>query len=328
MRTLYLSQQGCYVSLQQEQLIIQRHKIEIQRVQLPLIEQILVFGNSQITTPAVRACLQRNIPIGYLSRLGYCYGRTLSIEQGYRQLARYQQNITAIDRLIVAKKIVQAKIQNCRTLLLRQQRKNTAPDLSHAIEQLQHFSTQTLQTDAVERLMGIEGVAAATYFNAFGQCLTNPDFTFIARSRRPPGNPINAMLSFGYQVIWSHILTLLELQGLDPYYGCLHQDSNRHAALASDLIEEFRAPIVDSLVLYLTNRRMIDAGNDFEYHDGGCFLNESGRKKYLTAFLQRMSEQLASNDQQPRWDLLNRQVKQFKQFIYQPTYIYEPYQIR
>jgi CRISP-associated protein Cas1 len=328
MRTLYLSLQGCYLSLEQEQLIIQRQKVEIQRVQLPLTEQILVFGNSQITTPAIRACLQRNIPIAYLSRLGYCYSRTISITRGYRQLARYQQDLTAIDRLVVARKIVRAKIQNSRTLLLRQQRKNSITTLSEPIDQLQHLSIQVLQADAIDRLMGLEGIAAAVYFDAFGRCLQNPDFTFIARSRRPPGNPINAMLSFGYQVIWNHLLTLIELQGLDPYSGCLHQTSDRHAALVSDLIEEFRAPIVDSLVLYLTNRRMVETATDFEYRDGGCFLNESGRKKYLKAFLQRMSESIPTADQQPRWDLLNRQVKNFKQFVYQPTYSYEPYLIR
>ena len=328
MRTLYLSLQGCYLSLDQEQLIIQRQKVEIQRVQLPLTDQILVFGNSQITTPAIRACLQRDIPIAYLSRLGYCYGRTLSIERGYRQLARYQQELTAIDRLIVARKIVQAKIHNCRTLLLRQQRNNSVLELGKSIEQLQHLSIQVLQVEAIERLMGMEGIAAAIYFEAFGRCLQNPDFTFIARSRRPPGNPVNAMLSFGYQVIWNHLLTLVELQGLDPYSGCLHQTSDRHAALVSDLIEEFRTPIVDSLVLYLTNRHSIDAAADFEYRDGGCFLNESGRKKYLAAFLQRMSEPIPTADNQPRWDLINRQVKKFKQFVYQPTYSYEPYLIR
>lgn len=328
MRTLYLSLQGCYLSLEQEQLIIQRQKVEIQRVQLPLTEQILVFGNSQITTPAIRACLQRDIPIAYLSRLGYCYGRTLSIERGYRQLARYQQELTAIDRLIVARKIVQAKIQNCRTLLLRQQRKNSITELSKPVEQLQHLSIQVLQVETIERLMGLEGLAAAVYFEAFGRCLQNPDFTFIARSRRPPGNPVNAMLSFGYQVIWNHLLTLVELQGLDPYSGCLHQTSDRHAALVSDLIEEFRTPIVDSLVLYLTNRRSIATATDFEYRDGGCFLNESGRKKYLAAFLQRMSEPIPTAENQPRWDLINRQVKKFKQFVYQPTYSYEPYLTR
>jgi CRISP-associated protein Cas1 len=138
------------------------------------------------------------------------------------------------------------------------------------------------------------------------------------------------MLSFGYQVLWNHLLALIELQQLDPYQACLHQGSERHAALASDLIEEFRAPIVDSLVLYLINRRMINADEDFSYYNGGCYLNDTGRKKYLEAFLQRMEDQVQTNsaEQQPRWDLLTQQVKLFKQFVYQPSSIYRPYLIR
>jgi CRISPR-associated protein Cas1 len=138
------------------------------------------------------------------------------------------------------------------------------------------------------------------------------------------------MLSFGYQVLWNHLLSLIELQGLDPYFGCLHQGTERHAALASDLIEEFRAPIVDSLVMYLINRNMIDANTDFTYHNSGCFLNDSGRIKYLKAFLQRMEEKLntIAGENQPRWDTLNQQVKAFKQFVYNPIKGYQPYELR
>jgi CRISPR-associated protein Cas1 len=137
------------------------------------------------------------------------------------------------------------------------------------------------------------------------------------------------MLSFGYQVLWNHLLSLIELQGLDPYSACLHQGSERHAALASDLVEEFRAPIVDSLVLYLVNRGMVSAEADFEHREGGCYLSETGRKKYLQAFLQRMEEPVQTADgTQPRWDLLMQQVKAFKRFVYDPSQRYTPYLIR
>ncbi len=178
--------------------------------------------------------------------------------------------------------------------------------------------------------MGFEGAGAREYFSAFGECLNNTEFIFAGRSRRPPGNPVNAMLSFGYQVLWNHLLTLIELQGLDPYYPCLHQGSERHAALASDLIEEFRAPIVDSLVMYMVNRKLMDTEQDFVYHEGGCYLNDSGRPKYLKAFLQRMEEEIQteSGEKQPKWDLLTQQIKAFKQFVYDPIQLYKPYQIR
>jgi CRISP-associated protein Cas1 len=326
MRSLYLSQQGCYVSLMQESLVVSYQRQEIQRVQLPMLEQVLMFGQSQLTTQAIRACLQRDIPIVYLSRLGFCYGRSIAIERGYRQLSRYQQDLSGVERLIIAQRIVQAKLKNCRVILQRQQRKRDQ-GLGDTILQLQRFAEQALQTEETDRLMGIEGVGAAVYFEAFGRCLEHPDFVFLSRSRRPPGNPVNAMLSFGYQVVWNHLLTLVELQGLDPYFGCLHSGSARHAALVSDLLEEWRGPIVDSLVLYLVNRRMMSVEADFEFRDGGCFLNQSGRKKFLQAFLSRMEEVISSEENQPRWDLLNRQVKRFKQFVYQPTHLYEPFLI-
>lgn len=330
MKTLYVSQQGCYVSLHQETLRIQHQGKILATAQIPLIEQILIFGKSQITTQAIRTCLWQNIPIAYLSRLGYCYGRVLPIERGYRQLSRYQQELSLLDKLITAKNLVTAKIKNSRVLLQRQYRRNSNSNLVVSIDTLQHLLTKIPQVDNLQTLMGYEGAAAESYFSAFGEALNHPDFIFLARSRRPPGNPVNALLSFGYQVLWNHLLTLIELQGLDPYQACLHQGSERHAALASDLIEEFRAPIVDSLVLSLIHHRSINADRDFSYRDGGCYLNDTGRKQYLSSFIQRMDELLSSEDgdKQPRWDLLTQQVKQYKQFVYTPTYSYQPYLIR
>ena len=330
MRTLYLSQQGCYVSLHQEMLIVKQGDRVLNQVQLPLLEQVLVFGQSQLTTQAIRACLGRDIPIAYLSRMGYCYGRMVAIERGYRQLARYQQALSSLERLLVAQVIVQGKLLNSRVLLMRQQRRQSSLNLDKAIERLDYLAGQVRDASEVDRLMGLEGAGAVQYFQAFGDCLRHPDFVFGGRSRRPPGNPVNALLSFGYQVLWNHLLTLIELQGLDPYSGCLHQGSYRHAALVSDLLEEFRAPLVDSLVLQVVNRGEMDAQEDFDYRDGGCFLGELGRRKWLRAFIQRMEESLQTGDDvpQPRWDLLNRQVRAYKQFVYSPVQGYAPYRIR
>lgn len=329
MRSLYVSQQGCYLSLQQEKILIKRGQQVLDEVQLPLLEQILVFGQSQVTTQVIRACLQRDIPIVYLSRMGFCYGRLLPIGRGYRQLARYQQQLSAVERLITARAIVQAKLKNSRVILLRQQRRQPTAPLTLAIESIEYLVQQAANVESTERLMGFEGAGAASYFGAFSECLADERFVFMARSRRPPGNAVNAMLSFGYQVLWNHLLSLIELQGLDPYYACLHQGSERHAALASDLLEEFRAPIVDSLVLYLINRRMMDIELDFEPNGGGIYLSNLGRKKYLRAFLQRMEERIQTDaGEQPRWDLLSQQVRAYKLFVYDPARVYKPHMIR
>jgi len=330
MRTLYVSQQNCYVCLQQETLLVKQGETICGEVQLPLLEQVLIFGKSQVTTQAIRACLWRDIPITYLSRMGFCYGRILPIARGYRQLSRYQQQLSSVEKLMSARAIVQAKLKNSRVLMRRQRKRLESEILENVLQSLDYLANQAAVADSVERLMGFEGAGAAQYFSAFAECLTNTDFVFTARTRRPPGNPVNAMLSFGYQVLWNHLLALIELQGLDPYYACLHQAHDGHAALASDLIEEFRAPIVDSLVLWLVNSKVVNAQKDFDYRDGGCYLNDSGRRKYLQAFLQRMEEEIQtdSGEKQPKWDLLTEQVKAYKQFVYNPSLLYQPYQIR
>jgi CRISPR-associated protein Cas1 len=329
MRSLYVSQQGCYLKLQQETLIVKQGETIHAQVQLPLLEAILIFGKSQVTTQVIRTCLWRDIPIAYLSRMGYCYGRVMAIERGYRQLSRYQQQLSMGERLVTARAIVAAKLKNSRIFLRRQLRYQDSERVEQVLLSLKHLITQAAEADSLERLMGFEGAGAAQYFSAFGECLKNPEFVFMGRSRRPPGNPVNAMLSFGYQILWNHLLALIEIQGLDPYQACLHQGTERHAALASDLIEEFRAPIVDSLVLWLVNSKIVDASSDFTYRDGGCYLNELGRTKYLSFFLQRMEELMLtdSGEKQPRWDLLNQQVKAFKQFVYNPVQTYQPYKL-
>lgn len=225
--------------------------------------------------------------------------------------------------------MVRAKVKNSRVLLQRQRRRIESATLSDAIQGLTYLIYRVEQADSIERLRGFEGAAAACYFGVFGECLTGEGFSFHTRSRQPPLDPVNALLSFGYQLLWNHLLSLLELQGLDPYEACLHQGSERHAALASDLIEEFRAPIVDSLVLYLVNSAMVSGETDFDFPGSACYLNDQGRKKFLRAFLQRMEEPLATPDgQQPRWDLLNRQVKAYRQFVSDPSLGYKPYLIR
>ncbi|MEQ8959469.1 MAG: CRISPR-associated endonuclease Cas1, partial [Coleofasciculus sp. C2-GNP5-27] len=164
MRTLYVSQQGCYVSLHREMLQVKQGDTVHAQVQLPLTEQILVFGKSQVTTQAIRACLWRNIPIAYLSRMGYCYGRLMSIERGYRQLAHYQQQLVLGERLKTARAIVVAKLRNCRILLRRQRRRNGSDKLEKVLQCLDYLAIQASEADSIERLMGFEGANRCRFF--------------------------------------------------------------------------------------------------------------------------------------------------------------------
>lgn len=330
MNTLYISKQGCSVALRQEQLVIKQGEAEDRQVQIPLIEQVLIFGQSQITTQAVRACLRQNVQILYLSRMGRCYGRLLPITTGYRQLSRYQQTMEDSTRLAVAIAIVQAKLSNSRVMLQRQARQRSTESLIDAVGQLAMFADLAHAADSLDTLMGIEGAGAACYFSVLGDCLHNAEFQFTERTRRPPTDPVNALLSFGYQLLWNHLYSLIESQNLDPYEGCLHQGHRQHPALASDLLEAFRAPIIDSLMLYLVNHRVMDVEQDFTFNQGGCYLNGNGRRKYLRTFIARMEEEIKGGSAipRPRWDLLMSQVKDYKNSIYATGSPFKPYRIR
>jgi CRISP-associated protein Cas1 len=329
MATLYLLDQGCRVALRNEALLVYQQAVLKQTVQLPTLERVLVFGSAHLTTPVIRACLRREVGIGYLSRQGRCYGRVLPIRLGYRSLFRLQQSLAAEAGLGAARAMVTAKIQNSRVLLLRSQRRRPLPALEEAITFLDYFAQKARGAVSLETLRGYEGAAAAQYFPAFGLMLTEPDFVMTQRSRRPPLNPVNALLSFGYSVLWNHLLGQIELQGLDSYLGIFHTANDRHPALTSDLLEEFRAPIIDSLVVWLINSRVIQAMDDFEFRDGGCFLNERGRRTFLKYFIQEMNELVqVDSSMLPRWALLEKQVSAFKRFLYHSEEEYLPYRIR
>jgi CRISPR-associated protein Cas1 len=167
MRTVYVSQPGCYVSLHQEMLVIKKGESVLGEIQLPLLEQLLIFGQSQVTTQAIRTCLWRSIPIAYLSRMGYCYGRSIPIERGYRQLSRYQQQLCFAQRLQVARRIVQAKLKNSRVILMRQQRRQASDAIVFAIQCLEHLIKKAGEAETIEKLMGMEGAGGCSVFFYF-----------------------------------------------------------------------------------------------------------------------------------------------------------------
>lgn len=314
--TIYITRQGCTVNLVKEKIIIKHKGIVCQECQLPLIDLILVFGSSQLTTQVIKACLQRGIAIIYLSRSGYCYGRLLPVSKSRQSLIAHQVQLTDEQKLFVSRQLIHAKLHNCRVILLRQHRRNPDHKIQFGIQSLQGMVARSLTAQTLPELMGIEGAGARAYFEALGACFQHPDLVFEGRSRRPPGNEINALLSFGYQVLWNHLLGLVENYGLDAHQGCLHTNHHGHAALVSDLLEPFRAPVIDTLVLWLVNTPVIKAQEDFEFKEGGCFLNALGRKRFLHAFLLRMDK---ANQKNLFWSVIIKQIQAFCQWLIQPT---------
>jgi CRISPR-associated protein Cas1 len=258
----------------------------------------------------MKLCLRLDIPIIVLNGLGRFFG-TIESTGNYNVLLQQKQFERLTDSdfvLATARQIVSGKISNSRALLQRRQRQNARDRLVKAINELSALRSRLSEAATLDELRGYEGAAAAVYFNGLGDCLP-ASFRFEKRTRQPPLDPVNALLSFGYTLLFYNIYALSRARGLSPYVGMLHALRQGHPALCSDLIEELRAPVVDSLVTTLLNK-MIFTPADFYYDDSsastvdpgsadasaatappaarGCFLTDNARRTFVAQFERRL----------------------------------------
>ena len=320
MRSLYLLRPHGTAGIEGEQLVVRSEEQELDRMGLPLLDQILVVGQMQLTTQLIRACLRRGIPIAYLSSSGHCLGRIQPLEGGYRHRARRQGELSQERRLALARILVGGKIANSRVLLQRFTRRNGRPAVESCLRRLGQLQTLISRAACPNHLRGLEGSAAALYFRSLGGLLEGDGFGFAVRSRRPPLTPFDALCGFGYGVLWNALLLRAELRGLDPYNGVLHVGSPRHAALVSDLIEPLRTFLVDPFHGQLIRAGKLSASDHFQPYGGGVYLNDSGRRLWLRAWSAFMAEpiQLGETGRGPRWEVLDQLVKSFAAAVDDP----------
>jgi CRISP-associated protein Cas1 len=213
-------------------------------------------------------------------------------------------------------------------LLLRLNRKRQVSQVASAIAKLLDDIAALAQTDNLDSLRGYEGIGAARYFPALGQLITNPGFSFCERNRRPPRDPVNSLLSFGYTLLFNNVLSLILAEGLNPYLGNLHRSDRKEPQLAFDLVEEFRAPVVDSLVIALINKKMLRP-TDFTYPNeaGGVYLEGGARRLFLQHFEARISETIMHPRTQQQVSYrraMQIQVQEYKRCL-QTSARYQPF---
>jgi CRISPR-associated protein Cas1 len=231
--------------------------------------------------------------VSYLSSGGWLYGITRGMDHKHIELRRLQFGAAADPArcLALARRFTTVKIRNGRTMV----RRNADPAPVHAIDRMKQLIDAAESAGSLESLLGIEGTAARIYFDAFATMLHPPEdtdrlaFDFDGRNRRPPRDPINALLSFGYAMLTKDVAVALIAVGFDPYLGFYHQPRYGRPALALDLMEEFRPLIVDSVVLSAVNTGAIKRG-DFVSRGGAVALTPAGRSAFLRAYERRMDE--------------------------------------
>lgn len=286
---LYVQEQGAKITLSGEELIIKSKKGDA-RARLPNVSQVSVFGNVQITTQALRAVLERGVSVSFLSTGGWFYGRATGVESKNVELRIAQHRAMSDDAtcLALARGIVASKIRNSRTLL----RRNHSAPPEVTLFELEQLAKKSETAESTPALLGIEGTAARSYFGAFTGMLKGvgaETFDLDGRNRRPPRDPVNALLSLAYSLLTKELAHVLASSGLDAMLGFYHQPRFGRPALALDLMEEFRPIVADSTVISAINNGVIEPG-DFITHPTGVALRPAGRRRFLLAYERRMDQ--------------------------------------
>ncbi|MDO5409782.1 MAG: CRISPR-associated endonuclease Cas1 [Lachnospiraceae bacterium] len=282
MSYLYVCEQGAVVGVAENRFQVKYRDGMVTSIPAESMEVIEIFGKVQITTQCMEECLKRGISVIFYSTNGAYYGRLISTSHVNVERQRRQAELSKNEqfKLDFSKQIIDAKIRNQIVILRRYARKNK-DDIGQAVNEMQYMHWKVMHASDVEQLMGYEGYAAKTYFKTLGN-LINQDFAFKGRTRRPPLDPFNSLISLGYSIILNELYGKLEAKGLNPYFGMMHKDREKHPTLASDLMEEWRAVLIDSTALSLLNGHEL-CKEDFyiDLENPGVYLTKDGFKIYI-----------------------------------------------
>ncbi|MBX3452706.1 MAG: CRISPR-associated endonuclease Cas1 [Planctomycetaceae bacterium] len=287
---LFVQEQGTYVGKDGDRLKITPLKSDPIYVPLIQVSRVSVLGGVQVTAAALKELANRNIPVCHFSYGGWFTAMTTGMSHKNVEL-RMAQSRAAFDpelALPLARGFIVAKIRNSRTLLRRHAAEEHKADLDRLAESTQRAE----RANSRESLLGIEGMAAKTYFAGFARLLRGGEtFQLESRNRRPPTDPINALLSFVYALLTREMTITLQSVGFDPFLGFLHQPRYGRPSLALDLAEEFRPLIADSVVLTLVNNEEVSA-RSFISRAGSVALTDAGRKAVIAGFERRMETEV------------------------------------
>ena len=285
---LYVQKQGAYVGKKGESLVVTFEGEEVTRVGLKDVSQLVLCGNVQVSTQTMHLLCDADIPVVLLSSGMWFHGiaHGQSLRNAYDRAAQFHTAADPIRSLAFARALVRDKGLNQRTQL----RRNAPPSiaLDRTLADMDDMIDRVAVAPAVDVLLGIEGNIARCYFQRFGTTLKPRDFDadwdFNSRNRRPPKDPVNAMLSFAYAMLAKECTVALLSEGLDPYWGLYHRPRHGRPSMALDLMEPFRPVIADSVVITAINTGMVRAGN-FTKAASACAMNDAGRKFPEARFL-------------------------------------------
>lgn len=293
LRTLHLVAPGLTLSRASERIVVAKGADQLREIPIHTLDQVILNGNVFVTTAALRLCIENGVSVHFADFHGTPYA---SLEDGQTdramlRAAQYAAHERPAFQMRLARALVLAKIAAQSALLRRYLRHHPAPEGADPspLTQMARMRDGALSAKDLDALRGYEGMAARTYFGALRRIVPD-EFGFGGREAHPPGDPVNAMLSYGYTVLYANLLTLIQRRGLDPSLGFLHAARDGYCALASDLMEPYRAPVVDGTVLALITRRQLRP-EGFEMQPGGrfCRMHDTTKRTLIHALESKLA---------------------------------------
>lgn len=290
LNTLYVTRQKSYLHKERETIVIMQGEDKIAQFPSLTVGNIICFGQVSVSPFLMGYCAEEGIGLSFYTEYGRFLARVQGKQTGNVLLRRIQYRMADDEakHLSISRTIIAAKIANTRSILLRELRNHGSNTFLEAAQKhLVSSLRRVREVKSLSQLMGVEGDAANVYFSVFNHLLRGSGFEFNGRVRRPPTDPVNALLSFVYSLITQECFSALQGVGLDPFVGFLHKDRPGRASLALDLLEEFRAAWADRLVLTMINRKQV-AMKDFIFESSGAVqLKDEARKNLLAVYQER-----------------------------------------
>jgi len=361
MSILYLIEQNATVSKEGGCLLIKKEGAVSHTIHLFKLEQIVLFGNIFLTPAVIRYLLKEGIDTAFMTKKGRYLGR-LQSALGKNIILRREQFRKIEDQnfcLSTSKSIVKGKLANLRAILMRLNRTRENIELDNQILSLRNLIAKVDDVDNIDSLRGYEGKGTAVYFEGFSRGFLTEDFEFPGRVRRPPTDPVNALLSLGYTLLLNQVIAAVSLVGFDPYFGTLHSMDYGRPSLALDLMEEWRPTIVDTLVLSVFNlkaliptdfeerpwaapdtgeeKEMVEAGSKIDFREPSeknkvaIILTESGFRKFITQYERKMNQKVQyhlTGEQMTYRDCIREQVRHFARYLKGEEKEYQPMALR
>lgn len=284
MGTIYLTQHGTKVNKKGGRYVVTIKDVEVQSILLLYVDNIVVMATVQLTYAVLMDVLERGGAVTYLSNTGEIKGTLgIDVQQGRQVLDQAAANLDEAKRLQVARGIVSRKIKAQRELLQSYNKSLCSDLLKSTAERLKYYGEKAQIAESIKQLLGVEGTAAKEYYDCYTEMLKNSDFTWQGRNRRPPRDPVNALLSFAYTMLEREVKLAIMQSGMTTGIGFLHGVNDYKDGFVYDVMEPFRSMAAERFVFRCINRKLIKA-EDFGITEAGCYLSSDARKKFIGAY--------------------------------------------